>query len=464
MNTNSSKKYKLILISLWLTNIFGPFLSSGVNTLLPVMGKDLDASAVDLSLVLLLYILAQAIFSILGGRFGDFLGHKRVLLASASIFFISTLFISFAENLPFLLFLRFIQGLSTAILASCCTVIGISMSPPEKRSQTIGILVSAVYLGLALGPLIFGYIASTLSWRYAFGFLLIPGVPLMILLEYSLDSVEANEKIAIGESFDTLGALLLTLGLAIFTLGIGGLHIHDNAIWAIFIGIITLCIFIYHQWHTKFPTIDLRTLSTSEGFWLGLLIMFLNFGSIMGLIYFFTIYLQDIRGLSPFEAGCFLALQSLTQIIASPIGGRLSDKYSPAPIIGFGMLLCSMSIFALAYISMTTSFYYISFWFLFLGFGIGVSNPPTMSYALANIHKKQLSVAIGLTGSIRTMGALLSYSLILIIIANYLGDKNATDDIPAFFQSMQLCFTFFTLSCFSGSLILFYKILAKKIQ
>jgi len=464
MNTNSNKKYKLILISLWLTNIFGPFLSSGVNTILPVMGKDFNASAVDLSLILLLYILAQAIFSILGGRFGDFLGHKRVILISASIFFISTLFISFATSLSFLLFLRFVQGLSTAILASCCTVIGISISPPEKRSQTIGILVSAVYLGLALGPLIFGYIASTLSWRYAFGFLLIPGIPLMILLQYSLDSVDSNERIAVGESFDTLGAILLTFALAIFTLGIGGLHIYDNAIWAIFIGIIILCIFIYHQWNTKFPTIDLRTLSVSEGFWFGLLIMFLNFGSIMGLIYFFTIYLQDIRGLSPFEAGCFIALQSLTQVIASPIGGRLSDKYSPVPIIAIGTLLCSMSIFALADISVTTSFYYISFWFLLLGFGIGISNPPSMSYALAHIHKKQLSAAIGLTSSMRTMGTLLSYSLILTIISNYLGNNSATDDIPAFFKAMKLCFTLFTLSCLSGSLTLFYKILAKKFK
>ena len=462
MSTHDNKNYKLILISLWLTNIFSPLLSAGVNTILPAMGKDFNASAVDLSLILLLFILAQAIFSILGGRFGDFLGHKRVMMINVSIFFASTLFLCFATNLSFVLFLRFIQGLSTAILASCCTIIGVSMSPPEKRTQTIGILVSAIYLGLALGPFIFGYIATVFSWRYAFGFLLIPGIPLMILLQYSLKSIDSHEKNAEGERFDNLGAILLTLGLGVFTWGIGTLHIYDSAIGAIFLGLIILCLFTCHQWHVEFPTIDFRRLSSSEGFSFGLFIMLLNFGSIMGLIYFFTIYLQDIRGLSPFYAGGFLALQSITQMLASPIGGKLGDKYSLVLIIGIGMLFSSISIFALASISPTTSFYYISFWFLFLGFGIGISNPPTMSYTIAHISKKQLSVAIGLTGSIRTIGALLSYALILIITANYLGNSNATDNIPAFFKSMKLSLNLFTLSCLSGTLILFYKILSKK--
>lgn len=462
MNTHTRKNYKLILISLWLTNIFSPFLAAGVNTILPVMGKDLNASAVELSLIVLLFILAQVIFSILGGRFGDFVGHKRMMLISASIFFISTLCISFATNLSFVLFFRFVQGLSTAILSGCCTLIGISISPPNKRSQTIGVLVSAVYLGLALGPLVFGYITSISSWRYTFSLLLIPGVLLIGLLNYSLESNTFNKKIAVGETFDTLGSILLALGLGLFTLGIGSFHLYTEASWLIFFSITILCIFVYHQWHTEFPTINLRILSTSNGFGFGLLIMLLNYGSIMGLVYYFSLYLQEIKGLSPFYAGCFLALQSITQMIISPLGGKLSDKYSPDIMIGIGMLFTAMSIFSLASISITTSFYYISFWFLFLGLGIGLSNAPSVSYALANIDKKQLAVAIGLTNSTRNLGTLLSYSLILVIISNYLGYNKIADDIPAFLQSMKFSLIFFTISCVCGSLIMFYKVSIKK--
>lgn len=459
MTTN--KNYKLIITSLWLTNIFSPFLAAGVNTILPAMGKDFNASAVELSLILLLFILAQVIFSILGGRFCDFLGHKRVVLASATLFLISTLFISLATNLSFLLFLRFIQGLSTAILSGCCTLIGISISPPEKRSQTIGILVSGVYLGLALGPLVFGYITSISSWRYAFGLLLIPITLLIFLLNYILKSSEFNQKIAIGETFDTVGTLLLMLGLGSFTFGIGSLHIYEGASWLVFFSFIVLSILIYHQWHIEFPTINVRILSTNNGFGFGLFIMLLNYGSIMGLVYFFSLYLQEVKGLSPFYAGGLLAIQTITQSLASPLGGKLSDKYSPEIMISIGMLFSSISIFYLASISVTTSLYYISFWFLLLGFGIGLSNPSSVSYTLANVHKKQLAVAIGLSNSTRNLGALLSYSLILIIVANHLGSNKIADDIPAFLQSMKFSLNLFTVSCVCGALIISYKALKK---
>lgn len=448
MSEKSEVNFKAILITLWITNIFSPFLISGVNALLPAMGSEFNASAMELSLILLFFNLAQVIFSLFGGKFGDFWGQRRVICISVTIFFVSSLGIALSYSLTSLLVWRFIQGMAVATLASCCTVIGISLASPEERGKVIGILVSAVYLGLSVGPLVCGYVATVTSWRYAFWGIFFLGIPLLGLLYYNLRSPLFAERLAAGERFDFMGAGLLSLSLCSFAFATSSFKYVDFAVWFFPFSFIVFAFFIRQQWFSSFPTINIRILKDVPGFSIGILAIFLNYSSILGLIYYFVLYLQEIRGFSPFMAASFLVFQSFMQAIASPIGGKLGDRYNPHFIAALGMLLCAIGIFALSFLTKESSLTFFIIWLVAIGFGIGVFNAPNMMGTVAHVPKKQLSIAIGLTASARTMGALTSQAFITVLITFFLGNQSVLENVPRFFDSMHisfLCFAFLNI-------------------
>ncbi len=460
MNTES-KSYRLIIFSLWLASIFGPFLNSAVIVLLPIFGKDLSASAVELSLIALLFILGQAVFSVLGGRFNDFLGPKRVMIASATVFFLSTFLTAFVTNISILLVLRLFQGMASAMLSCCCLVIGLLVAPAKQRGQVIGILISAVFLGLALGPVIFAYIIDFLSWRHAFALFIIPGIFAIGFLQLVLKDAKFNERVALGESFDVLGAFLFSLGLGLFIFSVGSLHLFFYSKLLLVLSLFILALFVYKQFHIKSPLIDFKALVFQENFLFGLFLMLVNYSSILGLNYFISIYFQDVKGFSPILSSYYLIIPNIILIASSPLGGKLADKYNDVLIISIGMAISGISIFALSKLNMATTQSYIILFSMLLGLGFGLTNAPSVNYTLTNVDKRNISVASGLTGTIRNLGAILSYSLILIILAKKMGNGLVRENIAQFLESLELSFFAFALICFIGAIILLLRFFKK---
>ena len=157
---------RALLGALWTGNLFAPFLMSGVTAVLPALGRELHASAVDLSLIMVVYTLAQAVFNLVGGRIGDVWGRRRVLLIGVLLFTWVTTVMGAVSGVRVLLGLRFIQGTAAALISSCATAIAISLAPVSRRGRIMGVLTSAVYLGLTLGPLAGGALAARGDWRW----------------------------------------------------------------------------------------------------------------------------------------------------------------------------------------------------------------------------------------------------------------------------------------------------------
>lgn len=451
--------FRAITGALWAGNLFAPFLASSVAAILPAMGRDLHATAVHLSMVMVVYALAQVIFNILGGRFGDLWGRRRILLIGVALFTIISVAMGFAQDIASLLSLRFFQGMATAMISSCSTAIAISLAPRSRRGQIMGVMTSAVYLGLTMGPLVGGGVATALHWRWLFIGILAPGILVWVVLKHF---IRQEWREARGEPLDVIGAVLLFAGLGLITAGAGSMGIMPGLLWLLVPGFAVMALFLARQWRTAYPILDIRLFGQARGMGVGMLATFINYGSTMGLVFFFSLYLQQVRGLTPWHAGQFLMLQSVVQVIISPLGGRLADKLGAERVAAGGMVLCGLAIMGVSMLNKTTPLIWVVVCQVVLGLGVGCFNAPNMVSTLRNVPMRQLAVASGLMGSMRTMGMLFSQVLIVIILGHYMGTAAVgPENADSFLKAMRTALMFFAVLNMCGIFLGLSQVLPK---
>lgn len=448
-----------VYVSLWIANFFSPLLYSGVTTILPSVASDFNTSAATISLIVMLFAYSQGYFGAIGGRLSDLFGLRRMLTLGFIICFITLIGLFFSPNFFVLSIFRLFQGIGTALLISTSTAIAVNITPLYKRGSILGIMTSASYLGASLGPIIGGAIATFLTWRYLFLFLLIPNILGLILFRNALRLEWCTLD---GEQFDTKGAVMLGLGTGAISLGAGLMSIYFSLIWLVPFGLVLLAFFVYMQKHTKYPIINIDLFTKAKSFTLGLIAMMVNFGATTAFIYYSTMYFQQVRNFTPLMTGFFLLFKSAAQFGIAPFSGRLADKIHPEYIVIAGLILCTASLVGTAYLDQHSSIYYIYATLFISGIGIAIFHSPCTVSSLRDIPSKDMSVASSLTATARSMGILGSQIIVSLAISHYLGKQTVNPEtIPAFLQSMKFSFLF--MSGVNIICIFFYCKLAYKI-
>lgn len=446
-----SPRLKSIIAALWTGQIFAPFLVTGVAAMLPAIGESLGASAVALSLVMVCYNLGQGIAHILSGRISSIIGVKRLLIIGLFLFCSFGVLLGLAPNMPLAIFLRFTQGISAAAIACCVTTLSLVVAPPEQRSQVIGIVMTAVYLGLAAGPLCCGGLTELTGWRTVFFILAAIGAVEIVFLARMLPP---DRDLADGRGFDFRGAFLVAVSLALITLGATCRFLHPLVVWALPVGIVLLCLFVRREWHSPSPILDLRILAKVKGLPAGMAATFINYGSFMGLSVLFSLYLQQVLGLDAFKAGMVLMVQSVAQTLLSPWAGRLGDRYHPMLISTIGMAACGLSIFSFVFLGADSPVWLVAVLQACLGVGCAIFVAPNMSATLGNVPKANLPVASGLLGCLRTIGGLTSHIVVACMLGLFLGDAVVgQDSTQDFLLAMRWALGVFTLMNLSAVLI-----------
>ncbi len=158
------------LIICSIASFITPFMGSAVNIALPVIGDGLKANAVILGWVAMSYNLAAAMFLLPLGRLADLKGREILFRIGLGVFGLCSLGCALAWDPYSLVVFRFFQGLGGALLFGTSNAILSAYYPKEVRGKMLGICVSALYLGMALGPTIGGFMTSAFGWRALFGF------------------------------------------------------------------------------------------------------------------------------------------------------------------------------------------------------------------------------------------------------------------------------------------------------
>jgi EmrB/QacA subfamily drug resistance transporter len=306
---------------------------------------------------------------------------------------------------------RAIQGLGASMLNPVAmSIIANAFKEPKARARAIGIWGAVAGLSLALGPLIGGTLTQVVGWRSIFWINLPICLTAVVLTALYVPESKAEKA----RAFDPVGQFLVFVALASLTYGvIEGPQAGWTSplILSLFItsGVV-LALFLAHEPRQKEPLVDLRFFR-SLPFSSATLLAVCAFSSYAGFLFLNALYLQQVRGLSAFQAGlCTLPL-AVMMIICAPLSGRMVASYGPRPsmlIAGSGFLLSTL---ILTQLNTSTPITLLILIYGLFGIGLAMVNPAITNNAVAGMPLSQAGVAAAIASTSRQVGAALGVAV-----------------------------------------------------
>jgi EmrB/QacA subfamily drug resistance transporter len=445
-NINNTSKRSVLLVATFAA-FLTPFLGSAVNLALPAIGKELNANALSLGWVISSFILASAIFLLPFGRLADIVGRKKIFTLGIALFTLSTTIIIFAGSILWLIILRIVQGLASAMIFGTSLAIITSVFGPGERGKAMGINITAVYLGLSLGPVIGGLLTQYFGWRSIFAFLVPFGIVSLILIKLKIKTEWAESS---GEKFDLRGSIVYGLALAGFMYGFSRLPSGTGWMFIAEGVILAITFLIIEKWNSN-PVFDVKLFLNNRVFAFSGLAALINYSATSAIGFFMSLYLQYLKGLDARSAGLIMIFQPAAMTLLSPVAGRLSDKRNPGIIASVGMGLIAIGLVFLCFIEQETPDYLIILLLILLGTGFGLFSSPNSNAIMSSVEKRHLGVASGVVGTMRMVGQMLSMGIAMMLISLYLGKKPITPETYSLLMSaMRTGFLTFSVLSFIG--------------
>jgi MFS family permease len=204
MDAKASLKRNTLLAAV-MSSFLGPFTASSVTVALPRIGEHFAMDAISLSWVATAYLLSAAAFLVPVGRASDIYGRKKVFLWGMVFINLSSLLAAFSTSGTELILWRIVQGVGSSMIFGTGVTIVASVYPASERGKALGIVLTAVYVGVSSGPFIGGVLTDLLGWRSLFFTNVAIGTVVVIITLWKIreEWVEAE-----GESFDVVGSFL----------------------------------------------------------------------------------------------------------------------------------------------------------------------------------------------------------------------------------------------------------------
>ncbi len=382
----------------------------------PAITSALHSNFATIIWVILIYILVTAILSMQLGRVGDIFGRSKMFNLGFAIFTIASLFCGLAPTAIILIFFRAIQAVGGALLQSTSTAIIADTFKKGGIGRAFGFTAIGWSLGAVLGIILGGFITTFLGYQYIF-FINVPiGIIAFALgLKYIKDTNRIKSKI------DLLGMLLLTV--AITLLVYGGIEIAVTGlslliISLLIIGLVFLLLFIYSERRSKDPTIDFKSFK-NKIFRNSLIASFFQSMGFIGATFMLIMYLQGVRGFSPFFASLLLVPGYILSAIFAPKMGKLSDKYGAREIATIGIMLIIIGIGVYLYtITLNSSIYLVVLGSGLVGIGGAMFYPANSNAIMSNAEKSSYGAASGLLRLVSNIGLVSSFVIVIVAAAS----------------------------------------------
>ncbi|WP_411074560.1 MFS transporter [Streptomyces sp. cmx-4-7] len=402
-----------------------------VNIALPHIQSALDFSTTSLAWVVNAYTLTFGGFLLLGGRFGDILGRRRVFMFGVLLFGLASLFCGLAQSEWQLLAARAVQGVGGAIASpTALSLITTTFDEGPERNRAFGVFAAVSAGGSAIGLVAGGMLVQWLDWRWIF----FVNVPIALLIAF-LTPRHVKESEPRPGHFDVTGALTSTLGMVALVYGFiraaqEGWR-DPYTIGSFVAAVVFLAAFILVERRSQQPITPLRMFAdrNRSGTYA---IMLCLAAAIFGMFFFLTLFVQQVLGFSPLRAG--LAFLPVSAIIAVGAGltSNLLPRYGPKPFMVTGSVLAAAG---LAWLTLTDvhSSYLGSILgpILVFGLGMGLMFVSLTIMALSNVEPRDSGAASGLLNATQQVGGSLGLS-ILVTVFGTASRNEAEKQVPAF--------------------------------
>ena len=449
----TTREMRMVLVAAALASFLSPFLGSMVNVAIPAIGEAYVATAESLAMLSTAYLISSVMFMVPAARIADILGRKKIFLAGIFLLAVSSVLAPFSPSIEILILCRIIEGVGVAAITSNSIALLSAVYPPQKRGAVIGYAVSAVFLGLSAGPVLGGVLTQILGWESIFYFVVVLAVFTFAAIWFSIShDIRENE----GEPYDYIGTCVYMLLILTLVLGLIDLP-KPWAVGLLAVGcVVLLPLFVFVEKRTQYPVFALRLFSGNRVFTRGNLATVINFGETYAISFFLSLYLQVAGMLTPMEAGVVLVAMPFTQMIFSPLAGRISDKIDPRYLTTAGMLLMAGGLTVLLQLGAVLDLPMLLATLVLMGFAVALFASPNNNLILGSVQRREYGSANSIIGTMRQMGMVLSMGLATCFISIFLGTTTEmAENLDAFLSAMHLSFACGVVFCLIAAVLSF---------
>jgi EmrB/QacA subfamily drug resistance transporter len=375
-----------------------------VNVALPSIQRDLHTDLSALEWTVNAYTLTFAVLLVTGGRLGDIFGRRRMFLFGVVVFALSSGTIGFAPTDGWLIAGRAVQGLGAAFMMPGTLSIISNEFPPHERGKAIGTWAGVSAMALAIGPVVGGFLTEDVSWRAIF-FLNLPIAAGAVAV--TLFAAHESRDETVSRSVDVPGIVTLTVGLTALVLAL----VESNA-WgwgsARILGLLALAALSSAAWvaierRSKAPMVDFAFFRSRTFLGANVVAFLVTFG-MLAMFFFIALYMQNVLGYSPLQAGLRFLPSTVIVIIMGPLAGRLTDRVGPRSLMTAGLVIVGASLFWQSELSVDSGYGFLLPAFVLMGLGIGLVMSPMSTAAMNAVDPTKAGAASGTLSMSRMVG------------------------------------------------------------
>ncbi|WP_055604016.1 MFS transporter [Streptomyces aureus] len=414
------RRRQLVVLAICCTSLLIVSLdNTALNVALPSLRRDLDASVSGLQWVIDAYTLVLASLLMLAGSTADRIGRRKVFVTGLVVFALGSLLCSLAPNLEALIAFRAVQAVGGSMLNPVAmSIITNTFTEPAARARAIGVWGAVVGISLALGPLVGGVLVESVGWRAIFWVNLpVALVALLLTLRYVPESRAPRPRRP-----DPVGQLLVATLLGSLTYAI----IETDPLFAGIAAVALGGVLVYEP-RRREPLIDLRFFRSAP-FSGATVVAICAFSGFAGFLFLNTLYLQEVRGLSPLDAGLYVLPMAGMTFVFAPLSGRLTGARGPRlPLLLAGTAMATGALLFAAFEAETHDPLLFTGYVAF-GIGFGLVNAPITNTAVSGMPRAQAGVAAAVASTSRQVGQTLGVAVVGTVLATGVGAGTSPDD------------------------------------
>ncbi|MBU9721475.1 MULTISPECIES: MDR family MFS transporter [Bacillaceae] len=416
MTSTSQDFNRKLIVTLLLSGTFIAILNQTLMiTAIPPIMHEMNITPNTAQWLTTVFMLVNGIMIPISAFFIEKYTTRQLFMTAMGLFTLGTVIGALAPNFEVLLLARIIQSAGAGILLPLMQTVFLMIFPVNKRGAAMGLVGLVISFAPAIGPALSGWILINYSWRVLFIFILPIAILAIIVSYFKLVNVTdlKNPKV------DVPSIIMSSFGFGGLLYGFTSA---GNNGWGsiitivtIGIGVISLTLFILRQLRMEKPMLEFRVFKYKV-FAIATILGMIGFLGLIGLETLIPLYMQNMRGFTPMEAGLAILPGALVSGFMSPITGRIFDKVGAKWLSIIGLIIMTLSSLPFSFLSTNTSFTFIAVMFALRMFGFSMVMMPVTTAGLNQLPRRLIPHGAAMNNTMRQVSASIGTAILVTVM------------------------------------------------
>ncbi|WP_153720728.1 DHA2 family efflux MFS transporter permease subunit [Sporosarcina cascadiensis] len=394
-----------------------------LNIALPVIMNEFSIRPSDVQWLTTGFMLVNGILIPASAFFITKFTNKKIFLTAMVLFSLGTFLAIVAPTFSLLIVARMIQASGSALMMPLLMNVMLTAFPIEKRGAALGMFGLVMFTAPAIGPTLSGWVVEHYSWRMLFIIVLPIALITIVFALFKMKNITPNRDVKL----DVTSLILSSIGFGSLLYGFssagdkgwGTLEVYGT----IAVGTVSLIIFVLKQLRMKEPLLDVRIYKHPMFALASIISVVLSVAMFSGMI-LTPLYVQNVRGISPFHAGLLMLPGAIAMGVMSPITGKLFDKYGPRALAYTGLTIAAVTTYFLSRLELDSGYYYLMMLYTIRMFGLSMVTMPIMTNGMNSLPMKSNPHGTAMNNTLQQVSGAIGSAILLTIMTNRL-DKSA---------------------------------------